>query len=54
MVFLAKQRHEVFTRLLFAHTTLPLRTDQCALTRVLCQIFRKPSHAPHLSPLCMV
>lgn len=42
MVFLAKQRHEIFTRLLFAHTDnpCPFALTSVALTRVLCQIFR--------------
>lgn len=42
MVYLAKYKHDIFTRLLFAHTDnpCPFAQTSVALTRVLCQIFR--------------
>lgn len=42
MVYFAKSKHEVFTRLLFAHTEnqCPFAQMSVALVRVLCQIFR--------------
>ncbi len=42
MVYFAKSKHEIFTRLLFAHTEnqCPFAQMSVALTKVLCQIFR--------------